>query len=102
MQKKVSPHELNKRYKNILLEQNTNLVILVSRNLFKQNLSMEAIQKPAIKQGWIRALLYLIIVSLIIYAFQMYGDTIINQFEAGTESGSESVLNVGILYALMG
>lgn len=63
---------------------------------------MEATQKPVIKQGWIRALLYVIGVSLIVYAFQMFGDAIMNQFKAGTESGEESILNFGILYGLMG
>ncbi len=63
---------------------------------------MEATQKPVIKQGWIRAVVYIIVVSLIVYIFQVAGDVIMNQFKAGSEKGEESIVNFGILYALMG
>lgn len=63
---------------------------------------MEATRKPVIKQGWLRAVLYVIGISLIVYAFQAFGDVIMNQFRVGTESGDSSILNFGILYGLMG
>jgi membrane protease YdiL (CAAX protease family) len=63
---------------------------------------MDATLKPVIKQGWIRAALYVIGVSLIVYAFQIFGNEIMNQFGVGTEKGATSILNFGILYALMG
>jgi len=40
---------------------------------------MDATQKPVIKQGWIRAVAYLIGVSLIVYTFQIFGNEIMNQ-----------------------
>jgi membrane protease YdiL (CAAX protease family) len=63
---------------------------------------MEATHTPVIKQGWIRAVMYVIVVSLVVYSFQVFGDEIMNQFRAGTESGDEGILNFGILYSLMG
>jgi hypothetical protein len=63
---------------------------------------MQATQNPLIRQGWLRAVLYVIGVSLIIYAFQVSGDTIMNQFRVGEENGEESILNFSILYGLMG
>ena len=63
---------------------------------------MDATQKPVIKQGWIRAVAYLIGVSLIVYTFQIFGNEIMNQFTSGTEKGEASIVNFGILYALMG
>lgn len=63
---------------------------------------MEATQKPLIGQGWIRVVLYVIGVSAIVYAFQVYGNEIMNQFKVGAEEGDESILNFGILYGLMG
>ena len=63
---------------------------------------MEAVQKPLIKQGWIRAVLYVIGVSVLVYVFQVFGDRIMNQFNVGTEKGDASIANFGILYALMG
>jgi membrane protease YdiL (CAAX protease family) len=63
---------------------------------------MEAVQKSAIKQGWIRGALYLISVSLVVYSFQAYGDIIMNQFRVGTEAAEDSILNIAILYGLMG
>lgn len=63
---------------------------------------METTQKPIIKQGWVRALLYITGVTLIVYAFQRYSDVIMNQFTAGNEDGEENILNFSILYGLMG
>jgi membrane protease YdiL (CAAX protease family) len=63
---------------------------------------MEPTQKPVIKQGWIRAVLYVIGASLIVYAFQVFGDAIMNQFGVGTEKGDGAILNFAILYGLMG
>ncbi|GEO08615.1 CPBP family intramembrane glutamic endopeptidase [Segetibacter aerophilus] len=63
---------------------------------------MEATRTPIIKQGWIRALIYIIVVSLVVYAFTVFGDEIMNQFKVGTESSDASILNFGILYGLMG
>jgi len=63
---------------------------------------MDATQKPVIKQGWIRAVAYLIGVSLIVYTFQIFGNEIMNQFTSGTEKGEASIVNFGVLYALMG
>lgn len=63
---------------------------------------MDATVKPVIKQGWIRAVVYLIGVFLIGYVFQLFGNEIMNQFKVGTENGDASVLNFGILYAIMG
>jgi hypothetical protein len=42
------------------------------------------------------------VISLIVYTFQVFGDEIMNQFKVGTESGDGSILNFGILYGLMG
>jgi hypothetical protein len=63
---------------------------------------MEASQKPVIRQGWIRAIIYMIGVSAIVYLFYRFGETIMSQFETGTENGDESVFNFGLLYTLMG
>lgn len=63
---------------------------------------MEATQKPVIKQGWIRAVIYVVVISLIVYGFQVFGDEIMNNFKVGNEKGDDSVLNFGILYGLMG
>lgn len=63
---------------------------------------MEATQDPVIKQGWIRAAIYVIGVSVIVYSFQLFGDQIMNQVRVGTENGDAEILNFGILYALMG
>ena len=63
---------------------------------------MEKTQKPAISQGWVRALLYLIGVSAIVYTFQFFGEAIMNQFKVGTENGDAAILNFAILYGLMG
>ncbi len=63
---------------------------------------MKKIQNPLVKQGWLRALLYFIGVSLIIYTFQIVGSVITNQFSQGSETGDDSVLNFGISYLFMG
>jgi uncharacterized protein len=63
---------------------------------------MEAVQKSVIKPGWIRAVLYLVCVSLIVYCFQASGDVILSQFRVGTETGEDSILDFAILYGLMG
>lgn len=65
-------------------------------------MKVQTIQKPLIKQGWLRALIYFVGISLIGYVFSIYGSYIITQFEAGTEKGDESVLQFGIMYSLMG
>lgn len=59
-------------------------------------------QRPLIAQGWLRALIYFVSVSLILYVFQIAGSYIISQFKSGTETGNESVLSFGIFYAIMG
>lgn len=63
---------------------------------------METIQKPLVKQGWLRALMYVAGIALIVYFFQVYGIEITKSIEAGTESGNDDVLTFGILYSLMG
>jgi membrane protease YdiL (CAAX protease family) len=63
---------------------------------------MDATLKPVIEQGWLRVVLYVIGVSAIVYAFQKFGNEIMNQFKVGTENGDVTVLNFGILYGLMG
>lgn len=63
---------------------------------------MSATQRPLIKQGWLRALIYFVGVSLIVYVFQLSGSFILDQFEAGTETANESVLKFGIFYSIMG
>lgn len=63
---------------------------------------MKTIQKPLISQGWLRALIYFIVVSLIVYVFQISGSYIMSQFKTGTETGDESVLAFGIFYSIMG
>lgn len=63
---------------------------------------MDATRKPVIKQGWIRAVVYLIGVSIIVFTFQFFGNEIMNGFKAGTEKGEASVLNFGILYGFIG
>lgn len=63
---------------------------------------MSATQKPLIKQGWLRALIYFVSVSLIVYAFQISGSFIMDQFKSGTETGNNSVLDFGIFYSIMG
>lgn len=63
---------------------------------------MQTIKKPLIQQGWLRALIYFAGISLIVYIFSNYVSAIIDEFEAGTEKGNESVLQFGIMYSLMG
>lgn len=63
---------------------------------------MKPTQKPLIRQGWLRALIYLAGISLIVYAFQISGSFVMSQFEPGTETGNDSVLNFGIFYSIMG
>lgn len=63
---------------------------------------MKTIQKPLVSQGWLRALIYFIVVSLIVYVFQISGSYIMSQFKTGTETGDESVLAFGIFYSIMG
>src|SRR3954451_7346535 len=58
--------------------------------------------KSIIRQGWLRATLYVLVVSLIVYVFQAYGDVIMNEFRVGTEAAEVSILNFAILYGLMG
>ncbi len=62
----------------------------------------QTIQKPLIRQGWLRALIYFVGVSLIVYAFTNYSSYLTTEFEAGTEKGDESILQFGIMYLLMG
>lgn len=63
---------------------------------------METAQKPLIKPGWLRALGYFILVSIVVYFFQVFGDVVMNQIKAGTESGDASIVNFALLYAFMG
>ncbi len=63
---------------------------------------MQKIQIPLIRQGWLRALIYFVGVSLIVYFFSISGTYIMSQFKAGTEKGDESVVQFGIMYSLMG
>lgn len=63
---------------------------------------MQTILKPLVKQGWLRALIYFVVVSLIMYAFSNYASYITAQISAGTEKGDESVLHFGIMYLIMG
>lgn len=63
---------------------------------------MDKAQKPLIRQGWLRALLYFIGISVIAFIFSFYGSVIGGRINAATESGNDSVVNFGILYALMG
>jgi membrane protease YdiL (CAAX protease family) len=63
---------------------------------------MEARQQPLVKQGWLRAVLYLIGISLIVYTFQVFGAAISSQLEVSAESKDNTILNFGILYGLMG
>jgi membrane protease YdiL (CAAX protease family) len=63
---------------------------------------MEATHTPVIKQGWIRAVIYVIVVLIIVYAFRVFGDEIMNQFKVGTGNGDATVVNFGMLYGLMG
>lgn len=59
-------------------------------------------QQPLIKQGWLRALIYFISVSLIIILFTILGSFLTGQFQAGTEKGDESILHFGFMYFIMG
>ncbi len=63
---------------------------------------MEATKKTLVKQGWIRAVMYIIGISLIVYTFQVFGDTITSQFKVGTENGDAAIVNFFVLYGLMG
>ncbi len=63
---------------------------------------MKKIQKPLISQGWLRALIYFLAVSLIVYVFQIAGSFVMNEFKPGTETGDNSVLAFGIFYSVMG
>ena len=65
-------------------------------------MKMQMIQNPIIAQGWLRALIYFVGVSLIVYAFTNYSSDIMREVEAGTEKGDETVLRFGIMYLLMG
>lgn len=63
---------------------------------------MKKIQKPLISQGWLRALIYFLAVSLIVYVFQIAGSFVMNELKPGTETGDNSVLAFGIFYSVMG
>ncbi len=63
---------------------------------------MRTTQKPLIPHGWLRALIYFVGVSLIVYAFQVSGSFVMSQLKSGTETGNDSVLNFGIFYSIMG
>lgn len=63
---------------------------------------MEATKKPLISQGWIRAVLYVIGVSLIFYFFQLFGESITTQFGVVAENGDAVILNFAAQYVLMG
>jgi membrane protease YdiL (CAAX protease family) len=58
--------------------------------------------KSIISQGWLRATVYVIVVSLIVYVFQAYGDLIMNALRVGTEVAEVSIENFAMLYGLMG
>jgi len=63
---------------------------------------MQTIQKPLVRQGWLRALIYFVGVSVIIYIFSYFSAYIINEFKTGTEKGNQTVFQFGIMYSLMG
>jgi membrane protease YdiL (CAAX protease family) len=63
---------------------------------------MKTIQKPLIPQGWLKALIYFLVVSLIVYVFQIAGSFVMNEFKPGSETGDNSVLAFGVFYAVMG
>jgi len=63
---------------------------------------METIHKPLLRQGWQRALIYFVGISLILVALSALSSLATNQEGAGTESGDASVLQFGIMYSVMG
>jgi membrane protease YdiL (CAAX protease family) len=65
-------------------------------------MKIQTTQTPLIKQGWLRALLYFICISVITYVFTISASYFINQSPAGTEKGDENVLQFGLMYSLMG
>lgn len=44
----------------------------------------------------------MLVVSIIVYIFQVFGDVILNGFTIGSESADEGILNLTLLYSLMG
>lgn len=73
---------------------------IYSRYLLEKK--MKTIQKPLISQGWLRALIYFIGISLIVYVFQIAGSYVAGQFKPGAETGDNDVLGFGIMYLIMG
>jgi len=63
---------------------------------------MQTVQKPLIGQGWVRALIYFVVISMVIYLFSSLGSYLASQFEAGTEKGDKAVLQFGVMYSIMG
>jgi len=63
---------------------------------------MEGTQKPLIKFGWLRAVIYMVIIALVVLIFQILSPYISNLFEPGTESGDENIVSFGVLYFCMG
>src|SRR5690606_10796844 len=55
-----------------------------------------------IKFGWLRAVIYMVLMAAVILVVQILGPYITNLFESGTESGDESITSFGLLYFLMG
>jgi len=63
---------------------------------------MQTTIKSILRQGWLRATLYLIVVSLIVYIFQTYSDIILDEIKVGNEAAEASITNFAIIYGLMG
>ncbi len=58
--------------------------------------------KPIIAQGWLRAIVYFFIICLLVYGFQVFGDTLTTQLGLLNEGANADLLNFGLLYTLMG
>jgi membrane protease YdiL (CAAX protease family) len=62
----------------------------------------KTIQKPLIKHGWVRAVVYFICALLIVFLFSFVGSLVADAFVVGTEKGADNILQFGIVYLIMG
>lgn len=68
----------------------------------KKQIQTESLKAPLIKPGWLRALIYCMLILAVVYLFSIYTVDILMLLGEQTENGDESILSFGALYALMG
>jgi membrane protease YdiL (CAAX protease family) len=63
---------------------------------------MKATEKPLVPYGWLRALIYFIIVSVVVYLFTYFSAPILQQLGDQASGGQEGIFGFGALYIMMG